>query len=96
VEVEKLLEYCGDKSQNRSVRFLNPVEAAQFLGGLNVRTVVRWARQGYLPSYPIGEGKRRLWRFLERDLESWMLTRRTGATGTLNSAADAPTGGYAQ
>jgi excisionase family DNA binding protein len=81
------------ESLDRRRRYLSPVEAAQFLGGLNARTVVRWAREGYLPSYPLGEGKRRLWRFLEHDLEVWMLSRRTG---TLSPAADAPTGGYAQ
>ncbi len=59
-------------------RFLTPVEASVFLGGINSRTVTRWAREGYLPSYPIGEGKRRLCRFLESDLEAWMLSRRTG------------------
>jgi len=31
-----------------------------------------------LPAYPIGEGKRRLWRFLEQDLEEWMLSRQAG------------------
>lgn len=100
VQTNRLL----DKSQERHPRFLNPAEAAHYLGGLNVRTVVRWAREGYLPAYPIGEGKRRLWRFLEADLEQWMLSRRTGqvpfdpeaAASTLNAAADAPTGGYAQ
>ncbi len=61
-----------------SRRFLTPLEASEFLGGLHSRTVTRWAREGYLPSYPIGEGKRRLWRFLESDLERWMLSRRTG------------------
>jgi predicted site-specific integrase-resolvase len=45
-----------------SACFLNAEQAAQFLGGLNARTVTRWAREGYLPAYPIGEGKRRLWR----------------------------------
>jgi len=59
-------------------KFLTPNEAAVFLGGLNSRTVTRWAREGYLPAYPIGEGKRRLWRFLVDDLEQWMLARRTG------------------
>jgi excisionase family DNA binding protein len=73
-------------------RFLTAQQAAEFLGGLNSRTVTRWAREGYLPSYPIGEGKRRLWRFLENDLENWMISRRTGASaGTLFSATDAPT-----
>jgi len=52
----------------------------------------------YLPALPIGEGKRRLWRFLESDLENWMLSRRTGhitaedttCGGTLLAATDAP------
>jgi predicted site-specific integrase-resolvase len=35
-----------------SACFLNAVQAAQFLGGLNARTVTRWAREGYLPAYP--------------------------------------------
>ena len=68
-------------------KFLNAEEAAEYLGGMNSRTVVRWAREGYLPAYPIGEGKRRLWRFLEADLEVWMLSRRTG---TLTAATGAP------
>ncbi|MGA9241913.1 MAG: helix-turn-helix domain-containing protein [Silvibacterium sp.] len=70
-------------------KFLTPAQAAEYLGGLNSRTVTRWAREGYLPSYPIGEGKRRLWRFLESDLERWMLSRRSG-TATLGTVADAP------
>lgn len=78
-------------------KFLTADEAVAFLGGLNSRTVTRWAREGYLPAYPIGEGKRRLWRFLESDLDRWMRARRTGGiclevqTGgdTLFSAADA-------
>lgn len=85
-------------------RFLDPEQAATFLGGLNSRTVTRWAREGYLPAYPIGEGKRRLWRFLESDLERWMLLRGTGpgpsesdpVRRTLGSAADAPIGGRFQ
>jgi len=85
-------------------RFLDPEQAAVFLGGLNSRTVTRWAREGYLPAYPIGEGKRRLWRFLESDLEQWMHSRRTGQLSsdpeaperTLRTAADAPIGGRFQ
>ena len=59
-------------------RFLTAEDAAAFLGGLNARTLTRWAREGYIPAFPIGEGKRRLWRFLRTDLEAWMITRRTG------------------
>jgi len=84
------------------LKFLTPKQAAEYLGGLNDRTVTRWAREGYLPSYPIGEGKRRLWRFLASDLEQWMLARRTGqisidiqaAADTLLSATDAPIRGH--
>jgi len=85
-------------------RFLDAEQAASFLGGLNSRTVTRWAREGYLPAYPIGEGKRRLWRFLVNDLEQWMFARKTGqysycaeaTKGTLATATDAPTRGYIQ
>jgi len=60
-------------------RFLTPEEAASFLGGMHPRTITRWARENYIPSFPIGEGKRRLWRFLEADLLHWMLARRQGS-----------------
>lgn len=63
-------------------KFLDAEEASHFLGGLNSRTVTRWAREGYLPAYPIGEGKRRLWRFLEGDLTAWMVARRQGGKTT--------------
>jgi excisionase family DNA binding protein len=66
---------CADETQ---ARFLTPDEAAIYLGALNSRTLTRWAREGYIPAIPIGEGKRRLWRFLESDLEEWMLARRQG------------------
>jgi excisionase family DNA binding protein len=93
-----------DSLEALAQKFLTPDQAAEFLGGLNSRTVTRWAPEGYLPAYPIGEGKRRLWRFLEADLEAWMLARRQGnlpldiqaVTATLNPATDAPTGGFIQ
>jgi excisionase family DNA binding protein len=58
-------------------RYLNASEVAVYLGGVNVRTVNRWARLKYLPAYPLGEGKRVLWRFLQSDLDEWMAARRT-------------------
>lgn len=83
---------CAAAEEARIRRFLTPEEAADYLGGLSSRTVTRWAREGYLPAFPVGEGKRRLWRFLESDLERWMLSRQTGH-GTLVSAADASSKG---
>jgi excisionase family DNA binding protein len=58
--------------------FFDAEQAAIHLGGINHRTVTRWAREGYLPAYPVGEGMRRLWRFRRADLDQWMLSRRTG------------------
>jgi excisionase family DNA binding protein len=54
-----------------TLRPLTPVEAARYLG-LDVKTVTRWARQGYLPAHPLGEGKRKLWRFFESELSEWL------------------------
>ena len=59
-------------------RFLTAEEAAEFLGGINPRTLVRWAREGQVPAYPLGEGRRRLWRFRSADLRQWMQSRRRG------------------
>jgi excisionase family DNA binding protein len=112
IDRESTSSTCGAPTNYRSgtvngnftnKKFLTPEEAAKYLGGLNSRTVTRWAREGYLPSYPIGEGKRRLWRFLTWDLDGWMASRRTGAVldplesfDTLAGAVDAPIGGFAQ
>jgi len=71
---DESFDICG-----AAEKFLTAEEAAAYLGGLNSRTMSRWAREGYIPAFPIGEGKRRLWRFLESDLERWMLARRTVA-----------------
>ncbi len=52
-------------------RPLTPTDAAAYLG-LDVKTVTRWARQRYMPGHPIGEGKRKLWRFFEDELAEWL------------------------
>ena len=50
---------------------MTPREAAVFLG-LDVKTITRWARMGYLPAHPLGEGKRKFWRFLTEELAEWL------------------------
>jgi hypothetical protein len=80
VAIGNRTELLGEDMNETVVSFLNAEQAAQFLGGLNARTVTRWAREGYLPAYPIGEGKRRLWRYLQVDLTAWMLGRRQGGS----------------
>lgn len=56
------------------LRPLTPAGAAQYLG-LDVKTITRWARQGYLPAHPLGEGKRKFWRFLRDELSAWLSAR---------------------
>lgn len=50
---------------------LNPEQAAKILQ-MDRRTLVYWARRGYVPAHPMGEGKRKLWRFVERELVEWV------------------------
>ena len=72
---------------------LDAKEAASFLK-INSRTLVRWARCGYLPAHPLGEGKRRIWRFFEKELLDWIETQENGCArkpqgSNLNAAIDA-------
>jgi excisionase family DNA binding protein len=53
---------------------MTPATAAAYLG-LDAKTVTRWARQGYLPAHPLGEGKRKFWRFLENELSAWLAAK---------------------
>ena len=74
-------------------RPLDAKEAASFLK-INSRTLVRWARCGYLPAHPLGEGKRRIWRFFEKELLDWIETQENGCArkppgSNLNAAIDA-------
>jgi Helix-turn-helix domain len=50
---------------------LNPEQAAKVLQ-MDSRTLVYWARRGYVPAHPMGEGKRKMWRFLEHELLEWI------------------------
>jgi excisionase family DNA binding protein len=52
-------------------QLLDPQEAAEVLK-MDSRTLVRWARNGYVPAHPLGGGKRKLWRFLEHELLDWV------------------------
>lgn len=56
----------------RVSRPMTPQEAAAFLG-LDNKTITRWARQGYLPAHPMGQGKKKYWRFFEHELLAWLL-----------------------
>jgi excisionase family DNA binding protein len=53
------------------------VDAEQAAGFLDIhrRTVLQMARDGAIPAHPLGEGKRKLWRFLLSELDGWMRSR---------------------
>ena len=55
----------------RRAPILTPLSAAEYLG-LDVRTVTRWARKGYLPAHPLGPGKKKSWRFFVSELVAWV------------------------
>jgi predicted site-specific integrase-resolvase len=71
---------------------LNAEEAAEILR-MDARTVIRWARLGYVPAHPLGEGKRKIWRFLEHELLQWVEARESDhkrpLTSTINGAISA-------
>ena len=54
--------------------FVDATEAAKFLG-LNHRTLMKMAREGSVPAHPIGDGARKLWRFLLSELDEWLRAR---------------------
>jgi excisionase family DNA binding protein len=54
--------------------FVDATEAAAFLG-INRRTLMKMAREGLLPAHPLGDGARRLWRFLLSELDEWLRGR---------------------
>ena len=52
-------------------KLLTAVEAALLLQ-MDDQTLIRWARAGYVPAHPMGEGRRRMWRFFEDELLVWV------------------------
>lgn len=63
-----------ERSQPKRSRILTPEGAAEHLS-IDPRTATRWAREGYLPAHPLGEGKRKFWRFYEHELDAWLAAR---------------------
>jgi excisionase family DNA binding protein len=54
--------------------YIDAAEAANFLS-INRRTLLKMARDGIVPAHPLGNGPRRLWRFLLSELDCWMRNR---------------------
>ena len=60
--------------------FVGPDVAAEFVK-LHRKTLLRFAREGRVPTHPLTGNKRRKWRFLISELDSW-------ARAKVNSASD--------
>lgn len=58
-------------ADKRNRRVIAPLQAAELLG-LDDKTITRWARKGYLPAHPMGEGKKKYWRFFEDEIFDWL------------------------
>ena len=51
--------------------FVDAARAATFLG-ISRKTLLAFARRAILPGYPIGEGRRKVWKFRLSELDDWM------------------------
>ena len=74
---------------------LNAEEAAQILR-MDRRTLIVWARLGYVPAHPLGEGKRKSWRFLERELLDWVEAQESDKKRPLASTIEVAIGARAR
>jgi hypothetical protein len=82
-----IMESPGNTGESKPTRehepFVDPIEAGKFLR-LRPRRVLELAREGSIPAYPLGRGKRRVWRFLLSELASAIRSR------AVNSARQSP------
>jgi hypothetical protein len=81
------------RGQVRNIKILDAAEAAAIMR-MDSRTLIRWARLGYVPAHPLGEGKRRLWRFIEDEILDWFEKRtqvqKRAPARSIDSAIRAP------
>ena len=54
--------------------WLTASEAAQYLK-IKPRTLLLWVRQGQVKAYALSGTKRRVWRFLAKDLDASLLSK---------------------
>lgn len=52
--------------------YVSAQEASLFLS-ISPKTLTRLAREGLIPTHPLGDGTRRRWRFLKSELDTWMV-----------------------
>jgi hypothetical protein len=72
--VSSPLAYAMSSNDPVMEHYVGAAEAALFLS-LHPRTLKKMARQGDVPAHPLGNGERRVWRFLLSELDVWMRER---------------------
>ncbi len=85
---------AADASQNDR-RVLDPLEAAALIR-VEARTLIRWARFGYVPAHPLGEGKRKFWRFFEDELLEWLHGQSSGRRRPVTRSIEKATSAHAR
>ena len=71
-----------------SSAWLTAAEAAQYLK-IKTRTILFWARSGRIKAYSLTETKRRVWRFLQSDLDAILRHNTAVLTSSSSSAGSA-------
>jgi excisionase family DNA binding protein len=73
---------------NRTVTspWLTTAEGATYLR-IKPRTLLLWVRQGKVRGYPLSGIQRRIWRFLQSDLDNTMVRHSQGAAKESSDAA---------
>jgi excisionase family DNA binding protein len=64
--------------------WLTAEEAAAYLR-VKLRSLLLWVRQGKVPAYALSGTKRRVWRFLQKDLDATLLSKPVVISGQPSS-----------
>ena len=59
--------------------YIEAARAAAYLS-MSRKTLLKKARSGRLPGHPIGDGRKKMWRFRISELDRWMQTEVTSGS----------------
>jgi excisionase family DNA binding protein len=59
--------------------YIEAGRAADYLS-ISRKTLLKKARSGRLPAHPIGDGRKKMWRFRVSELDHWMQTEVTSGS----------------
>lgn len=68
---ETVLPVCEGSALLQFEPLLDDESAARLLGGVHIKTLQRWARNGEIPSFRVG----RYWRYRASQLDAWLLSQ---------------------